>query len=74
MEEKSWQPHVRLRDEDIVPISVAYSEKAVRDKLKTAGGKWDPEVKLWLVPYAAVRGTELEERILVDFIKGRRGG
>lgn len=73
VEEKPWKPFSRLRDEDIVPIMAAYTEKALRDRLKAAGGRWDPEKKLWLVPYGSVRGTELEERIQADFIKGKRG-
>ena len=72
VEEKPWAPSLRLRDEDIVPITVAYIEKELREKLKTAGGRWDPEAKLWLVRYGAIRGTELEERIMLDLIKDRR--
>lgn len=72
VEEKPWHPVVRLRDEDIVPVQVNFSELDLREKLKAAGGRWDPEVKLWHVTYRPIRGTELEERIPVDFIKGRR--
>ena len=39
----------RYRDEDVVQIIVAYTETPLRDKLKIAGGRWDPEAKLWLV-------------------------
>jgi hypothetical protein len=72
VEEKPWQPPFRWRDEDTVPIIVAYAEKDLRDRLKAAGGRWDPDAKLWLVPYGSVRGTELEERIQIDVIKGKR--
>ena len=71
VEEKPWKHFIRYRDEDIVPVMVAYTEKDLRDKLKALGGKWDPEAKLWHVPYGSVRGTELEERILADLIKGK---
>lgn len=66
VEEKMWKPSLRYRDVDIVPVIVSYREKALRERLKAAGGRWDPEEKLWRVPYGLVRGTELEERILKD--------
>ena len=36
----------------------------MRVKLKAAGGIWDPEDRVWEVRYGAIRGTELEGRIL----------
>jgi len=61
------QSGMRYRDEDIVPVIVAYTEKVLRDKLKSAGGKWNPSEKLWRVPFGAIRGNaELEDRILKD--------
>ena len=42
-------------------------ENILRDKLKVAGGRWDPEKKVWHVLYGSIRGdTDLEERILPD--------
>ncbi len=67
VEEKSYRQSLRYRDEDIVSVIVAYSETDLRDMLKKAGGRWDPEEKLWRVPFGAIRGDEdLEERILKD--------
>ena len=67
VEEKLFKPSSCFRDEGIVPVIVAYSENTLREKLKAAGGRWDPNEKLWRVPYGAIRGnTELEERILKD--------
>ena len=66
VEEKVWPPPHRYVDDDIVAIPVSYSEKALRDNLKAAGGKWDPQEKLWRVPYGSIRGTELEKRIIAD--------
>jgi len=46
---------------------VSYTEKVLRDRLKAAGGRWDPGEKLWRVSYGAIRGdADLEERILKD--------
>ncbi len=72
VEEKPWQPSPRLRDEDIVPVIVNYSEKELRDRLKAAGGKWNPEEKLWLVRYGSIRGTELEARVQTASFKKKR--
>jgi len=48
---------------------VAYTEKALRNRLKAAGGRWDPEAKRWLIRYGSVHGTELEGRILMNSVK-----
>ncbi len=72
VEEKAWNPVLPLRDEDVVPMMVNFSEMNLREKLKDAGGRWNPEEKLWYVPYGQIRGTELEDRIMMEFTKGRR--
>jgi len=66
VEEKVLRSAPRYRDEDLVKLIVAYTEKSLRERLKAAGGRWDPQEKLWLVRYGSIRGTELEERILKD--------
>lgn len=72
VEEKAWNPLLPLRDEDVVPMTVNFSEMDLREKLKDAGGRWNPEERLWFVPYGQIRGTELEGRIMNDFIRNRR--
>ena len=71
IEEKPWQQPFRFRDGDIVPVPVTYEEKALWEKLRKAGGRWDPLTKVWLVPYGFVRGTELEARISESFISAK---
>jgi hypothetical protein len=67
VDERPCNPPLRYRDQDFVPVIVAFSERSLRDRLKTAGGRWDKEGKLWRVPFGAIRGdTELEESILHD--------
>lgn len=66
VEEKVLTPFLCYQDEDIVKLIVAFTEKNLRDRLKNAGGRWDPQEKLWLARYGSIRGTELEERILKD--------
>jgi hypothetical protein len=71
--EASWQPQIRRRDGDLVAVIVGFAEKEMRERLKGAGGKWDPQQKVWLVPYGAVRGTDLAKRIVADAGGGKPG-
>lgn len=66
MEEKPWRRRARFREDDLVKVMVGYSEQALRARLKTAGGRWNAIDKVWQVRYGAIRGTELECRILED--------
>jgi len=67
VEEKPYRPCIRYREGDIVSVIVSYTETDLRDRLKKAGGRWNPEEKLWRVPFWVIRGdAELEERILKD--------
>jgi len=67
VDERPCKPPLRYRDQDIVAVMVPFSDKTLRDRLKTAGGRWNPEEKLWRVQFGSIRGdAELEERILKD--------
>lgn len=49
----------------MVAVAVPFTETALRDKLKAAGGRWNPEERVWRVCFGAIRGdTALVERIL----------
>ena len=64
--EMPCNPPLRYRDHDIVNVIVPYANTALRDRLKMAGGRWNPDEKYWQVPYGAIRGDiELTEKILV---------
>jgi hypothetical protein len=63
--EKPCSPRLQYHDHDIVNVIVPYTKTALRDKLKAAGGRWNPDEKLWQVLFGAIRGdSELTERIL----------
>jgi hypothetical protein len=53
----------RFKDDDMVPISVAFGETELRELLKKIRARWEPQIKMWLVPYRLVRDTPLESRI-----------
>jgi hypothetical protein len=62
----------RFRDGDLAPVAVGYGETAVREQLRKLRAMWNPEAKVWLVPYGKIRGTELEARIPAEFLNGSR--
>jgi hypothetical protein len=58
---------LRYRDQDIVNVTVPFAKTALRDRLKTAGGRWNPDEKLWQVYFGAIKGNiELTERIVSE--------
>ena len=57
--------NLRFRDMDMVAVSMSYTDMALREKLKAAGGQWDPEERVWRVRYRDIRGeAALVERIV----------
>ena len=61
----SSSKHV-LKNNEIVPVQIAYGEKELGKQIRSLGGKWDSEVKLWYIPYGKIKGTELEKHIILD--------
>jgi hypothetical protein len=67
IEKKSWEPPVpRFTNETRVPVRIAFAESVLKNMAKASGGKWDPEKRLWLVPYGKIKGTTLEKHIVLD--------
>jgi hypothetical protein len=67
-----YSPESNGRDEDLAPFAVGFGETALREKLRKARAKRDPEAKVWLVQYRNIRGTELEATIPAEFQHGSR--
>ncbi len=53
----------RFKDDDLVPVHVAFDEQEYRQQLRAMKARWDGERKLWYVRYGLIRGTPLEERL-----------
>ena len=64
VEEKSVA--TKYKDDDVVPVSVAFDEMVLREQLRKMRGKWDPQLKVWFMPYRLIHGTELESRIATE--------
>jgi len=57
----------RFKDDELVPLTVAYDETELRELLRSLRAKWEPQLKVWLAPYGRVRGTALEARIAARY-------
>jgi len=65
VDERPCNATLKFRDQELVTVMIPFTEIALRDRLKAAGGRWNPEEKTWKVPFGAIRGDAgLEERIL----------
>ena len=63
--ERDWQPsRARFGDDQVVGLRVAYAEVAVRDRVKRAGGRWNPERRVWQLRYDRVVALGLNARIV----------
>jgi hypothetical protein len=56
----------KIADDTLVPVQIAYGEKNLGKMARSAGGRWDADVKLWYIRYGNIKGTELEKHILLD--------
>ena len=69
----SWQPAARRPDhrgeahsriEAFVAVRVDWHESELRQKVKAAGGKWDPMKRVWRLGRKHVESLDLESRIV----------
>jgi len=58
-----------IKDKDIVPVQISYGEKQLGRLIRSLGGQWDSDAKLWYVPYGKIKGTELEKHIILDAVQ-----
>jgi len=67
IERTPWTPPVKhYTAETVVPLQREPFNMTMRAQVKTAGGKWNPEKRLWFEKYAKIAGTPLENYIYVD--------
>ena len=63
--EKEWSPPPsRFPESAIVPLKIGAKEKLLQMQAKALGGRWNPEQKVWYIPYGCVVGTKLEKLIV----------
>jgi hypothetical protein len=72
VERKVLPPSPRkIHDDDVVPVRIAYGETELGKMARSAGGRWDADVKLWYIRFGTIKGTELEKHILLDAAQKR---
>lgn len=47
-------------------VRIAYEETDLRRQVKTVGGQWDAETKLWRLPKSVMRKLKLEARVVAE--------
>jgi hypothetical protein len=71
IEETPWEPRpAKVPLNPITHLRIKYDEIVLRNLVKAAGGKWNPERKLWEMPYQEVLRLGLAERIVDANKKG----
>ena len=62
--ERDWEPSTPpVAPDQIVELRVAFAEVAVRERVKQAGGTWNPERRVWQLRYDSVVALGLNRRI-----------
>ena len=65
LEESEWYPDpTKIPPNKRMPVKVAYGERGIAARVKAAGGRWNPDKKVWEVPYRAVVALQLEDRLV----------
>ena len=63
--ERDWEPpRSRVAHDQIVRLRVAFADVAVRDRVKQAGGTWNPQRRVWQLRYDRVVALGLNSRIV----------
>ena len=62
IEETDWQPDPK--PDELVGIRIAYEELELRQKIKEAGGRWNPEQRLWEMRFQDVVNLGLRKRLI----------
>ena len=53
-------------DHQIVAVRIGFAEPAVREQAKQAGGKWNPDPKVWELRYRQAVALKLDTRIVQE--------
>jgi hypothetical protein len=66
VERTEWTPPKRYTDDTLVSLRIDAWDMPLRLLAKEAGGRWNPEKRLWLLKYCKIAGTPLEKHIQID--------
>lgn len=60
VDEGPWEPQPRKE----VKVRVGLSERTLQARVKRAGGRWDPDEKVWWLTYSGVKALDLDGRLV----------
>jgi hypothetical protein len=64
VDEVDWKPKLRRpKANEIIAVWTDWNEKALQQRIRQAGGKWDSKNAVWRLRYDQVRALGLEKRI-----------
>ena len=69
VETVSWAPRARTprrAPDDLVGVRISYSETALRERVRNAGGIWRARQRLWEIDWKTVRNLALQDRVVDD--------
>ena len=65
--ERDWEPPPpRFPPDQVVDLRVSFADTAIRDRVKQAGGRWNPDRRIWQLRYDRVAALGLTRRIVDD--------
>lgn len=64
IDEQDWVPGVVIPADRRVEIRIGFGETELREKVKSAGGFWNPDKKAWVISYHKVLQMGLERRVI----------
>ncbi len=67
-----WQPRARTarrRDEEIVPVRIAFHETELRERAKRLGAVWRPAQKIWELRWADAKRLGIANRVVATDAK-----
>jgi len=63
IDEQDWIPDLIIPADRRVEIQIGFGETELREKVKNAGGFWNPDKKAWVLSYNKVLQMGLERRV-----------
>ena len=74
LEETAWKPHEPQNAEKIVRLRVERHETRLRTAVKSVGGRWNPQERVWELRQALAEDLGLEDRIVENRVGQPDGG
>lgn len=62
-EQLPWDPPPSHAVDKALPVRIPWNETDLRRRARAAGGRWDPNKKVWLLSYEAILDLGLESRV-----------